>query len=193
MRSGIAKQPVATTALRLDRLNLEGDAQADLKVHGGPDKAVYAYPSEHLADWAAELGGAPLGPAAFGENLSTVGATEDDVCVGDQWAWGDAVLEVCQPRSPCYKLALHRGRGDIGSRLGASGRTGWYLRVLEPGTVPTAGPITVVARHPMGATVRAMHEASRPGVASEEVLEALLCVEPLAEEWKLKLAGRRWG
>jgi len=187
--SGIAKVPVPGGSLWRARLNLEGDTQADLRVHGGPDKAVYAYPSEHLAWWSAELGEA-LGPAAFGENLSTGGATEDDVCIGDRWAWGDAILEVCQPRTPCFKLALHRRRGDIGRHFKDSGRTGWYLRVLEPGRVPVAGPVTVIERHPMGATVWAVHEASRPGGAPAEVVEALLCVEPLADSWKLHLAAR---
>jgi MOSC domain-containing protein YiiM len=187
--SGIAKVPVTAESLWLDRLNLEGDAQADLEVHGGPDKAVYAYASEHLAAWSAELGEAVVGPAAFGENLSTAGGTEDDVCIGDRWIWGDAVLEVCQPRSPCYKLALHRSRGDIGRMLRRSGRSGWYLRVLQPGRVPVAGPITVEP-HPMGATVRVVHDAAYPGGPPPEVIEALLSVEPLADEWKYALAAR---
>ncbi len=186
--SGIAKRPVTAEHLWLDRLNLEGDAQADLEVHGGPDKAVYAYPSEHLPKWAAELG-QELGPAPFGENLSTAGGTEDDVCIGDRWYWGDAVLEVCQPRSPCFKLTMHRGRGDIGRLLRTSNRTGWYLRVLEPGRVPVAGPIRVEP-HPMGATVSVMNEATKPGAAPVDVLQALLAVEPLAMEWKLFLASR---
>ena len=186
--SGIAKRPVTADSLWLDHLNLAGDAQADLEVHGGPDKAVYAYPSEHLPKWAAELG-QELGPAAFGENLSTAGGTEDDVCIGDRWFWGDAVLEVCQPRTPCFKLAMHRGRGDIGRLLRSSGRTGWYLRVLQPGRVPVAGPVTVEP-HPMGATVAVVHEAARPGAAPLDVVQALLSVEPLALEWKLALAAR---
>ena len=186
--SGIAKRPVTAESLWLDHLNLEGDAQADLEVHGGPDKAVYAYPSEHLPKWGAELG-QELGPAAFGENLSTSGGTEEQVCIGDRWFWGDAVLEVCQPRTPCFKLAMHRGRGDIGRLLRTSGRTGWYLRVLQPGRVPVAGPVTVEP-HPMGATVDVVHEAARPGAAPLEVVQALLSVEPLALEWKLALAAR---
>ena len=189
--SGIAKRPVGVNVLRLDTVNLEGDAQADLTVHGGPDKAVYAYPSEHLAWWAVELG-QELGPAPFGENLSTVGATEDDVCIGDRWAWGDAVLEVSQPRSPCYKLALHRGVGDIGPRFNASGRSGWYLRVLQPGTVPAAGPIRVVEHHPLGATVAAIHTAFHDRDTPAGVLEALLCVDPLADGWKAAFARRLW-
>jgi MOSC domain-containing protein YiiM len=186
--SGIAKRPVAADSLWLDRLNLEGDAQADLRVHGGPDKAVYAYASEHLPAWSEELGD-ELGPAAFGENLTTAGWTEDDVCIGDRWSWGDAVLEVCQPRSPCYKLAMYRGHGDMTRRFQSSGRSGWYLRVLEPGRVPVAGPIAV-ERHPMGATVRLVHDAARPGEVPDEVVEALLSVEPLAMEWKRHLVAR---
>jgi len=186
--SGIAKRPVTGESLWLDHLNLEGDGQADLESHGGPDKAVYAYPSEHLPTWSAELG-QDLGPAAFGENLSTAGGTEDDVCIGDRWHWGDAVLEVCQPRTPCFKLAIHRRRGDIGRLLRQSGRTGWYLRVLEPGRVPVAGPVRVEP-HPVGATVAVVHEAARPGAAPLEVIEALLSVDPLALEWKLALAAR---
>ncbi len=186
--SGIAKRPVTVGHLRLDRLNLEGDGQADLTVHGGPDKAVYAYPSEHLPAWAAELG-QDLGPAAFGENLSTAGGTEDEICIGDRWFWGDAVLEVSQPRAPCYKLAMHRGRGDIGRLLRQSGRCGWYLRVLEPGRVPVAGPIAT-ERHHLGATVGATHQALWSRDVPVEVIEALLSVEPLALDWKKALARR---
>jgi MOSC domain-containing protein YiiM len=187
--SGIAKVPVTAEHLWLDRLNLEGDGQADLEVHGGPDKAVYAYPSEHLPVWSEELGEI-LGPAAFGENLTTAGATEDDVCIGDRWYWGDAVLEVCQPRSPCFKLGMHRGRAAMVRWFRNSGRTGWYLRVLEPGRVPVAGPITVEP-HPMGATVRVVWDAARPaGGVPLEVIDALLAVDPLALSWKLALAER---
>ncbi len=186
--SGIAKRPVTVGHLRLDRLNLEGDGQADLTVHGGPDKAVYAYPSEHLPAWAAELG-QELGPAAVGENLSTAGGTEDDVCIGDRWFWGDAVLEVAQPRAPCYKLAIYRGRGDIGRLMRQSGRCGWYLRVLEPGRVPVAGPVATEHHH-LGATVGATHHALWSRDVPVEVVEALLCVEPLALDCKKALAGR---
>lgn len=187
--SGIAKQPVTSESLWLDWINLEGDGQADRELHGGPDKAVYAYPTEHLAVWSEELG-QELAPAAFGENLSTAGGTEDDVCIGDRWFWGEAVLEVCQPRSPCFKLAMHRGRGDIGRRFRETGRTGWYLRVLKPGRVPVAGPISVEP-HFMGATVRVVWDAARrAGGVPLEVIEALLSVDPLARNWKLALADR---
>ncbi|HEX2273765.1 MAG TPA: MOSC domain-containing protein [Acidimicrobiales bacterium] len=187
--SGIAKRPVTAADLRLDRENLEGDGQAELGIHGGVDKAVYAYPSEHLAAWSEELGQA-LGPAAFGENLTTEGWTEDDVRVGDRWLWGDAVLEVTQPRWPCYKLAMYRGRADIGRRMRRNGRTGWYLRVLEPGRVPTAGPIRV-ERNPVPASIRLLHEAASPGHdVPADVIEALLSVDAVADEWRMALAAR---
>ncbi len=187
--SGIAKRPVEAADLWLDRANLEGDGQAEVGIHGGVDKAVYAYPSDHLAAWEEELGQA-LGPAAFGENLTTEGWTEDDVRVGDLWVWGDAVLEVSQPRWPCYKLAMYRGRGDIGRRMHRNGRTGWYLRVLEPGRVPVAGPIKV-ERSPVPASILLLHEAAsrRSGVPAD-VVEALMTIDALADEWRMILAER---
>ena len=184
--SGIVKKPVTADTLYLDRLNLEGDGQADLEVHGGEDKAVYAYPSEHLGPWGEELGQV-LGPNAFGENLTTAGWLEADVCIGDLWGWGEAVLEVCQPRWPCYKLGLHRGPQSILARFRASGRTGWYLRVLEPGRVPVAGPAYVAERHPSAISVLDVHEARLNG-ASDGRLEEMLDLEPLADEWKHSLA-----
>lgn len=156
IRSGIVKQPVTTDTLYLDLTNLEGDRQADLRVHGGPDKAVYAYPAEHLPRWNDELG-VQFGPGAVGENLTTEGWLETDVRIGDVWAWGEARLQVTQPRQPCYKLATITGRPDILKRLVANGRTGWYLRVLEPGRVPIGGPITVIARGAANLTVLDVH------------------------------------
>ncbi len=145
--SAIAKQRVpAGTWLNLSKLNLAGDAQADLRVHGGPDKAVYAYPSEHLPAWRDELGQELDEAAPFGENLSTVGVTEADVMVGERWAWGNAVLEVCQPRWPCHKLIIYRGGTEAAERLVETGRCGWYLRVVQEGRVPVDGPVEVLER-----------------------------------------------
>jgi MOSC domain-containing protein YiiM len=164
--SAIAKRPVAVATLRLDTLNLEGDRQADLRVHGGPDKAIYAYPAEHLPHWNDEFGGDPLrpsaqarpfGPGTFGENLTTTGWLEDMVRIGDVWSWGEALLQVTQPRAPCFKLAMVTGHPELVKRFVESGRTGWYLRVLRPGTVPVAGPILVVERQPGAATVLQAH------------------------------------
>jgi MOSC domain-containing protein YiiM len=149
----------SSTSLWLSTLNLAGDGQADLSVHGGVDKAVYAYPSEHLAVWSAELD-EELGPAPFGENLSTVGVLEHDVGIGDVWTWGQAVLQVTQPRCPCFKLSLYRGRRDMQNRLRTSGRTGWYLRMLEDGEVPASGPIKRTSQDPQEISVRDAHRAT---------------------------------
>lgn len=189
--SAIAKRPVAEgTVLWLSIGNLAGDAQADLTVHGGPDKAVYSYPSEHLDRWSSELGEA-LGPAPFGENLSTVGVSETDVHIGDVWRWGDAVLQVCQPRWPCFKLALHRRRADIQQRMRANGRTGWYHRVLEPGEVVVGAPLEILAEDPARLTVADAHTAMADRhLENRALVEALAGHEPLAREWREPLQRR---
>lgn len=196
--SAIAKRPVAAGRLALSELNLAGDDQSDRSVHGGVDKAVYAYPSEHLADWAADLDQPDLADsdtAPFGENVATKGVTEDDVFIGDLWRWGTALLQVAQPRWPCQKLTLHRRSATVAGLMRSTGRTGWYLRVLEPGEVDVAGPIVVVERHPAAMSVRNANDAmldrsldDRPRV---EALVALGGV--LADEWRLPLADRLSG
>jgi MOSC domain-containing protein YiiM len=184
VRSGIVKRPVTgVETLKLSELNLEGDRQADLSVHGGPEKAVYAYASEHLPAWRAELGRPDVGPAFFGENLSTEGVTESDVAIGDIWAWAEAILQVAQPRWPCFKLTMRSGVPDMASRFRGSGRTGWYLRVLRGGEVPVAGPITVAERDPGGVTILDAHHAALPH-ASREQVERVLAVGALSPEWR---------
>ena len=189
--SGIAKRPVAPgTVLWLSLVNLSGDGQADLSVHGGPDKAVYAYPSEHLPAWEADLGEA-LGDAPFGENLSTVGVVEADVHIGDRWRWDGALLEVCQPRWPCFKLALHRQRPAIQARMRSNGRTGWYLRVLEPGEVTVGSSIEVVEPDPSGLSVLDAHAAMAARRLERRDLRAALADHPaLASEWRVHLLER---
>jgi MOSC domain-containing protein YiiM len=189
--SGIAKQPVdRAETLWLSLLNLSGDGQADLTVHGGLDKAVYAYPSEHLPAWRDELGD-ELGPAPFGENLGTSGVLEADVRIGDLWSWGDAVLQVCQPRWPCFKLALHRARADVQQRMRQTGRTGWYLRVLEPGEVPAAGPIEMARQDPAGITIADAHLAMADVHLDDRPRAEQVAAHPaLAEQWRQPLADR---
>lgn len=190
VHSGIVKRPVAgVDTLKLGEVNLAGDGQADLTVHGGPDKAVYAYASEHLPRWREELERADIGPAFFGENLTTEGVTEADVAIGDTWAWGDALLEVAQPRWPCFKLTMHSGVGDMAARFRGSGRTGWYLRVLRGGEVPLAGPISVAARHPAGVTVLDAHRAALPGAAAD-LIDRVLAVAALSPEWRANITPR---
>jgi MOSC domain-containing protein YiiM len=188
--SGIKKRPVEHETLYLDTLNLAGDRQADLTVHGGLEKAVYAYPSEHLPLWTEELDhDPPYGPGSFGENLTVAGWLENEVRIGDVWSWGDALIQICQPRYPCYKLALATERPQVAKPLIAKGRTGWYLRVLRPGDVPAAGPIAVVQRDAAGVTVRDAHRAL-VGTTVPEAIERVLAVAALAESWRGALTRR---
>ena len=194
LSSAIAKLPVMVDELELSTINLAGDDQADRTVHGGPDKAVYVHPSEHLAAWAADLEQPDLtrlDVAPFGENVSSRGATENDVRIGDRWFWGSAVLEVCQPRWPCQKLTVHRRTTTAGQLMRRTGRTGWYLRVLEEGTVPTSGSIAV-ERHEAGVTVIDAHTAMLDRrLEDRPLVERVAALGPaLAEEWRLPLVER---
>jgi MOSC domain-containing protein YiiM len=189
--SGIKKRPVSANSLYLDTLNLAGDRQADLRVHGGPEKAVYAYPSEYFPLWTADLNHDPAyGPGSFGENLTVSGWFEDAVRIGDVWAWGDALLQVAQPRYPCYKLALATGRPTIAKPFIAHGRTGWYFRVLRPGEVPVTGPIEVVARDPAAVTILDAHRAL-VGEPARDRIERVLAVDALAASWRGALEETR--
>ena len=191
--SAIAKLRVSSgTSLHLSSVNLDGDRQADLRVHGGPDKAVYAYPSEHLPWWRQELGQPLDGPAPFGENLSTEGPTEADVVVGERWRWGDAVLEVCQPRWPCHKLIRHRGTKDAAERLVETGRCGWYLRVLEEGRVPVDGPVEVLERPDDPSVLDCLRARTDLHDGKPARAETVVSAPALADQWRRHLeAGLR--
>lgn len=148
--SAIAKQPVEGP-VQVHREGLAGDEQGDRRVHGGPDKAVHLYATEHYPLWRGELGARPVlgAPGAFGENLSTQGVTEADVCLGDRLRIGGALLEVSQSRQPCWKLNDRFGVPDMALRVQQTLRTGWYCRVLEPGSLQAGDAITLIARpHP---------------------------------------------
>ena len=192
VRSAIAKRPVLGDTVWLDWTNLRGDQQGDPGAHGGPDKAVYCYASEHFAAWAAELE-RPFGAASFGENLTLQGAVEASVCIGDVWRWGDALVQVAQPRYPCYKLAMHTSVPDVEARLVAAGRSGWYLRVLRPGEVPAGAgtSITVAHRDAAAITVLEAHRAFSPaGDGDLARIPGLLAHDALAESWKRMLRRR---
>ena len=183
--SAIAKHQVTAAELELTNLNLAGDRQADLTVHGGPDKAVYACAVEHQEQWQAD--GFEVVSGSLGENLATRGVTEVDVRIGDRWRWGTALLEVSQPRAPCYKRSVHAGRKDIGPHLIGNAWCGWYFRVVEPGVVPTTGTIGVVSVAD-GPTIdeafRAMFD--RDPHAARTVLAA----PALADQWRMFLSQR---
>ena len=150
--TSIFKDPV-TGRVRLDRLNLAGDQQSDLRVHGGPNKAVYAYPAEHYPYWREQLPESPLPWGAFGENFTTDGLIETDVCIGDRFRIGSAELVVTQPRMPCFKLSVRFNRGDMVKRFVKAGRSGFYLRVVLEGEVGAGDAITLVDRDERGVSV----------------------------------------
>jgi MOSC domain-containing protein YiiM len=133
--------------LRVAKHNVDGDEQSDLTVHGGPYKAVYCYPSEHYAYWRGELPGLDLASwGAFGENLTTEGLLETDVCIGDRIQIGSAEFQVTQPRQPCFKLQLRHGRDDLIKRFIASGRSGFYVSIVREGEIGAGDAVRVVER-----------------------------------------------
>lgn len=150
--TSIMKSPV-TGPVIVKTLNLEGDQQSDLTVHGGANKAVYVYPSEHYAFWRDELPGVALPWGAFGENLTTEGLLEDTTHVGDRLRIGSAECVVTVPRMPCYKLAMHFDRPDIIKRFLRSGRSGFYLAVAEQGIIRAGDTVMRVSRESDAPTV----------------------------------------
>lgn len=157
--SAIDKHKVAG-ALAAGPLGLDGDEQADRKHHGGPDKAIHAYAVTHLSGWADELPAQAerFRPGAFGENLVIGGASEADVCLGDRWRIGSALVEVSQGRQPCWKLNLRFDVADMARRVQESGRTGWYFRVIEPGLIAAGDRGALVTRpHPAWTLNRTSH------------------------------------
>jgi MOSC domain-containing protein YiiM len=188
--SGIRKHPVPSAAtLWVSELNISGDGQADLSVHGGPDKAVYGYPSEHYAFWCEWLGVAALPWGAFGENLTTEGLLEADAGIGDRFRIGSALLEVSQPRIPCHKLALRHARPDLPKHFLASGRSGFYFRVIEPGDVGQGDAIARVATDPRGVSVADVQALAR-AKGDPDQLRRAAAHPALAEVWRAELGAR---
>lgn len=189
-RSAIAKSP-RTGPVWIGELGLEGDEQGDPRVHGGPDKAVHHYPFDHYAAWRAELGELPVlaAPGAFGENVSTRGLDESSVCLGDRYALGGAVLEVSQGRQPCWKLNDRFGVPDMARRVQDTGRTGWYYRVLEPGSA-RAGDAFRLLERPFAdwPLARLMQLLARRVLEPAPLREALEL--PLVPSWRRVLERR---
>ena len=187
--TGFYKEPVVGP-VHLGSTNLEGDGQADLVNHGGPDKAVLAYSADHYPVWRSELGMPDLAFGAFGENFTVTGQTEKDVCLGDRWVLGEVRLEVSQPRLPCWKLARRWRIKDLALRVDRTGRSGWYFRVVQEGSV-TANQVWSLEHRPFPewTVARAnelwLHDKTNFTDASE--LEALPC---LAVSWKEMLQRR---
>jgi MOSC domain-containing protein YiiM len=183
LNTGIFKKPVSGSVM-LRTLNLDGDRQADLSVHGGPYKSVYAYPSEHYEYWRGELPGIDLPWGAFGENFTTQGLAEVDVQIGDVLKVGSAVVMVRQPRIPCYKLAAKFQSDDIIERFLASGRSGFYFSVEQEGEVGQGDSIEFVARNQDGISIVEMNQLFVRDKYDRALLQKAIATAALPESWR---------
>lgn len=191
VRTSIFKTP-APGAVRVRHLNIDGDQQADLTVHGGIDKAVYAYPAEHYGFWRKELPGVDLPWGAFGENFTTEGLLEDAVQIGDKFRIGSAEFVVTQPRMPCFKLGIRFGRSDIVKRFLHSGRSGFYLAVLQEGEVAADDVVTSAGRDEHAITVADIVGLYTADAASQQLLRRAAELPALAEGWRDYFRKRIW-
>jgi MOSC domain-containing protein YiiM len=189
--TSIFKEPV-TGRIRVDRLNLAGDEQSDLTVHGGPDKAVYVYPSEHYVYWREQLPDFPLPWGAFGENFTSDGLFENEIGIGDQLQIGTAEFVVTQPRMPCFKLGIRFDRPDMVKRFLKSGRSGFYLRVLQEGDVGAGDTVTFTTRDERSVSVAdivALYTAEDP---SADLLRRAVELPALPQSWRDFFRKRLW-
>lgn len=170
--------------MKVGQLNLEGDAQADLTVHGGYSKAVYAYPVEHYEYWQAEYPGMTLSDAQFGENLSTLGLLETELCIGDKLAIGAAEFVVTQPRMPCYKLGIRFGRSDVLRRFLKSRRSGFYLAVLKTGELGAGDNIKILERDANQVSVGDIVRVYVEEKTDVETMQRAFRLDVLPEGWK---------
>ena len=183
INTGIFKQPVSGP-VPLRTLNLEGDRQADLSVHGGPYKAVYAYPSEHYPFWRDELPGMDLPWGMFGENFTTEGLAESDLHIGDRLQIGSAIVTVRQPRQPCYKLAAKFQRDDMLERFLHSGRSGFYFSVDQEGTVAAGDSFQFLSRDQKAITIEEMNRLYVHEKYNRPLLEKAINSPALPEDWR---------
>jgi MOSC domain-containing protein YiiM len=183
INTGIFKKPVSGRVM-LRTLNLDGDRQADLSVHGGPHKAVYAYPSEHYGFWRKELPEMQLPWSMFGENFTTEGLEEDELRVGDRYRIGSATVMVRQPRIPCYKLAAKFQRDDILRRFLVSGRSGFYFSVEQEGEVEVGDSFELISRDHDGITIAEMNRLFVQEKYNRDLLQKAINTLALPEEWR---------
>jgi len=191
-RSAIFKTPI-TGVVTVGSEGLRGDGQADLENHGGQDKAICVYPIEHLPFWQDRLDRSDFGLGAFGENFSVAGANESSVAIGDQWQIGTAIFEVSQPRQPCWKLARRWQTRSLTAQAINTGKTGWYLRVIQTGEVGCDAPIAVTsvttseqARFSI-AQANYLFYQKQPDI---KMIRQLLEVPQLSKAWRFELQRR---
>lgn len=191
VRTSIFKEPVERR-VRVERLNVEGDRQSDLTVHGGADKAVYAYPAEHYAFWREELPGMDFPWGAFGENFTTEGLIEHSVHIGDQLRVGSAEFVVTQPRMPCFKLGIRFGRPDIVKRFLRSGRTGFYLAVAREGEVVAGDAVTLIAEPDPRISVATIVALYTADAVNQDLLRRASELSALPQGWRDYFHKRLW-
>ncbi|WP_166268814.1 MOSC domain-containing protein [Marinobacter caseinilyticus] len=191
LSTGIFKQPVRGPVY-LSKTNLAGDRQADLKNHGGEDKAVYAFSSDHYPYWREVLGPPDLSPGTFGENLTIAGLDESALHIGDQLRIGSCLLEVSQPRVPCFKLGLAVGQKTMPRMFSAHAETGVYLRVLSEGYIAAGDSVTVVRQGASGLSVKALYRAvyDRTCRESQAIMARAVLIPELSRDWKDMLSVR---
>lgn len=181
--TGIFKEPVSGRVM-LRTLNLDGDRQADLTVHGGPEKAVYVYPSEHYAFWKRELPEMELPWGMFGENFTTEGLNETETRIGDKFRIGSAEVMVTQPRMPCYKLGIRFGRTDIIKRFLISERSGFYLSVLKEGEVGVGDEFELIEKNASGVSVVDITRLYTSEKRNADLMRRAIATEALPESWR---------
>jgi len=189
--SAIRKHAVSTR-LEVGLLGLTADAQADLTVHGGPDKALHHYPADHYPAWQGELQRTDLAPGGFGENISTTGLTETSVCIGDVFTLGSATVQVSQGRQPCWKLTAHTGEARMAWLFQNTGRTGWYYRVLSTGQVEPGDAMILAHRPNPDWTVARVTAARLTRKVTQAEAAELADLPELASGWQAafrKMAG----
>ena len=191
VRTSIFKAPVPGR-VRVTLLNVQGDQQSDLSVHGGADKAIYAYPSEHYAFWRDELPGSEFPWGAFGENLTIEGVLEDQVHIGDRFRVGSAEFVVTQPRMPCFKLGIRFHRPDMVKRFLRSGRTGFYLAVLREGEIGAGDPLDLIAQDDSRITVADVVALHAADAANQDLLRRASELSSLPESWREYFRERLW-
>jgi len=189
--TSIFKAPVSGR-IRVNRLNLVGDEQSDLTVHGGVDKAVYLYPSEHYEYWREQLPDFPLPWGAFGENFTSEGLLEDAIRIGDRLRIGTAEFAVTQPRMPCFKLGIRFDRADMVKRFLQSGRSGFYLSVSEEGEVTAGDTVTIIARDEHAVSVADVVSLYVADGANQDLLRRASKLPALPESWRDYFRQRLW-
>ena len=188
-KTGIFKDPVVGRVM-LRMTNLDGDRQADLSVHGGPNKAVYCYPREHYTAWNADLPDAARTWGAFGENFTSEGLLETSVSIGDRYRAGSAVVRVTTPRLPCFKLAAKFKRDDMIERFVRSGRSGFYFSVIEEGEVGAEDQFELLGREEPTLTIAEVNRLYTSESPDHETLQRSLDVKLLPESWRMRFRAR---